>query len=376
MYMDYKIRMIGQNGVRCGTVNLHLLTRYLYILVLINLDETKLFDIPTVDGGRKRFAGDLAPISVNAAGEENGHGAGDNVGNSAGEPYRSEISGAVSGFAKMLLENLGKKSVGQSQYSSSVIVLLQLCRAKTDNNSDGIDEGAVATRHARRAELAAKFISLLSDCLPAYVAGNNSDIVATDTKSSFSTCEPVAHSARDWCSSRRCKKVVYFDAESDEFKELPTPNFPVKSCAILGLGIIDDDYLCMAREKRKETGEVEVLVMKEYGVKNSWISQFVITDSQFRSGYHRDFTFYSPKYNTQVLIGSCLYGWWGTLVYHFKNKKLEDFLGAEAGHKNHTASICFYVESFASPHEFSWRDDDDQHKNDFVLRFILERFNI
>nr|GMD12983.1 F-box/kelch-repeat protein At3g23880-like [Ipomoea batatas] len=148
------------------------------------------------------------------------------------------------------------------------------------------------------------------------------------------------------------------------------------SCAILGLGIIDDDYLCMAREKRKETGEVEVLVMKEHGVKNSWISQFVISDSQFRSGYHCDFTFYSPKYNTQVLIGSCLYGWWGTLVYHFKNKKLEDFLEAEAGHKNHTASICSYVESFASPHEFSWRDDDDQHKNDFVLRFILERFNI
>nr|GLL45890.1 uncharacterized protein LOC109150871 isoform X1 [Ipomoea trifida] len=48
MYMDYKIRMIGQNGVRCGNVNLHLLTRYLYILVL-NPDETKLFDIPAVE---------------------------------------------------------------------------------------------------------------------------------------------------------------------------------------------------------------------------------------------------------------------------------------------------------------------------------------
>nr|GMC91005.1 F-box/kelch-repeat protein At3g23880-like [Ipomoea batatas] len=118
----------------------------------------------------------------------------------------------------------------------------------------------------------------------------------------------VAHSARDWCSSRRCKKVVYFDAESDEFKELSTPTFPAKSCAILGLGIIDDAYLCMAREKRKETGDVEVLVMKEYRVKNSWISQFVISGSQLRSGYHSDFTFYSSKYNTQALIGSCLYG--------------------------------------------------------------------
>ncbi|XP_031114162.1 F-box/kelch-repeat protein At3g23880-like [Ipomoea triloba] len=89
----------------------------------------------------------------------------------------------------------------------------------------------------------------------------------------------VAHSARDWCSSRRCSKVVYFDSKSDEFKELPTPNFPEKSCAILGLGIIDDAHLCMLRDKRKEIGEVEVLVMKEYGVKNSWISQFVISGS-------------------------------------------------------------------------------------------------
>nr|GMD62412.1 F-box/kelch-repeat protein At3g23880-like [Ipomoea batatas] len=186
----------------------------------------------------------------------------------------------------------------------------------------------------------------------------------------------VAHSARDWCSSRRCKKVVYFDTESDEFKELPIPTFPVKSSAILGLGIIDGDYLCMAREKRKETGEVEVLVMKEYGVKDSWISQFVISGSQFRSDYHRDFTFYSSKYSTQVLIGSCLYGWWGTLVYHFKNKKLENFLEAESGHKNHTAAICSYVQSFVSPQEFSWRDDDDEHKNDYVLRLILKEFNI
>nr|GLL40690.1 F-box/kelch-repeat protein At3g23880-like [Ipomoea trifida] len=187
----------------------------------------------------------------------------------------------------------------------------------------------------------------------------------------------VAHSARDWCSSRRCKKVVYFDAESDEFKELPVPDFPAKSCAILGLGIIDDAHLCMAREKRKERGEVEVLVMKEYGAKNSWTSQFVISGSQFKSDYHRDFTFYSSKYNTQMLIGSCLYGWWGTLVYHFMNNKLESFLEANSspGHKNYTAAICSYVPSFVSPHEFCWRDDD-QHKNDFVLKFILKEFNI
>ncbi|XP_019192339.1 PREDICTED: F-box/kelch-repeat protein At3g23880-like [Ipomoea nil] len=191
----------------------------------------------------------------------------------------------------------------------------------------------------------------------------------------------VANSARDWCSSRRCKKVVYFDAESDEFKELPTPSFPAESRAILGLGIIDGGHLCMARERRKGTGEVEVLVMKEYGVKNSWITQFVISASQFRSGYHRDFTFYPSKYNTQALIGSCLYGWWGALVYHFKNKKLETFLEAESGHKSHTAAICSYVQSFVSPHEFIWRDNDDQHNppaqnDDALLRFILGRFNI
>ncbi|XP_019192404.1 PREDICTED: F-box/kelch-repeat protein At3g23880-like [Ipomoea nil] len=184
----------------------------------------------------------------------------------------------------------------------------------------------------------------------------------------------VAQSATDWYSSLRCKKVVYFDAESDEFKELPTPSFPAgESCSILGLGIIDHGrHLCIAREKRKKTGELEVLVMKEYGVKNSWMTQFVISASQLRSGFLRDFTFYTSRNNTRALIGSCLYGWWGALVYHFK---LENFLEAESGLRNHTA-MCSYVQSFVSPHEFIWRDDDDQDKYDKMLTFILERFNI
>ncbi|XP_019192326.1 PREDICTED: F-box/kelch-repeat protein At3g23880-like [Ipomoea nil] len=69
-------------------------------------------------------------------------------------------------------------------------------------------------------------------------------------------------------SSWRCKTIVYFDAESDEFKELPTPELEQRSNIIVGLGIIDN-CLSMAR-LWKATNTIEVLVMKKYGVKRSW----------------------------------------------------------------------------------------------------------
>ncbi|XP_019182787.1 PREDICTED: F-box/kelch-repeat protein At3g23880-like [Ipomoea nil] len=178
----------------------------------------------------------------------------------------------------------------------------------------------------------------------------------------------------------RCKKVIYFQAESDEFKELPTPELHGWKSAILGLGIMDG-CLCMVHEG-EERGEKKVLVMKEYGVKKSWVCQFVISASAFASELfsfeHSYITLYSSKCNTKVLICNCFcfYGSWEILVYDVKNNKTDNYFSQESEHP-HAAAICSYVQSFVSPHEFIWRDD--QHKlteNDSVLRFILERFNI
>nr|GLL31801.1 F-box/kelch-repeat protein At3g23880-like [Ipomoea trifida] len=83
------------------------------------------------------------------------------------------------------------------------------------------------------------------------------------------------------------RNIVYFEAESDEFKELPTPELCRRESAILGLGIMDG-CLCMVCEG-KESGEklLQVLVMKEYGVKKSWSivspHEFIWRDDQHKS---------------------------------------------------------------------------------------------
>nr|GMD19447.1 F-box/kelch-repeat protein At3g23880-like [Ipomoea batatas] len=177
------------------------------------------------------------------------------------------------------------------------------------------------------------------------------------------------------------RNIVYFEAESDEFKELPTPELCRRESAILGLGIMDG-CLCMVCEG-KERGEklLQVLVMKEYGVKKSWVCPFVISASasELFSIEYSYITLYSSKCNTKVLICSCLYGSWEILVYDVRNNKMDNYFleYPEEGEGLCEAATCSYVESVVSPHEFIWRDD--QHKpleNDIVLRFILKKFNI
>nr|GME02396.1 F-box/kelch-repeat protein At3g23880-like [Ipomoea batatas] len=171
----------------------------------------------------------------------------------------------------------------------------------------------------------------------------------------------------------RCEKIIYFEGESDEFKELPTPELCGRESVVLGLGIIDG-CLCMIHEG-KEIGKNNVLVMKEYGVKKSWVSQFVIS---ITLPLPMNYSIYSSKCNTKVLICSCLrfLGPLEILVYDVRNNKMDNYFLEQSKHIRQFV-ICSYVQSIVSPHEFIWRDD--QHKppeNDSVLSFILEKFNV
>nr|GMD16512.1 F-box/kelch-repeat protein At3g23880-like [Ipomoea batatas] len=167
--------------------------------------------------------------------------------------------------------------------------------------------------------------------------------------------------------------IIYFEAESDEFKELSTPESHKRSSFILGLGIIDG-CLCMVCEGNERGEELQVWVMKEYGVKESWVSQFVIAPSAsklFRI-YKSVTTLYSSKCNTKVLICHCYYGAysgsWKILVYDLKNNKLDNHFSEKSKYYN-DAGILSYVQSIVSPHEFIWRDEQPtKNENEFALR--------
>nr|GME02395.1 F-box/kelch-repeat protein At3g23880-like [Ipomoea batatas] len=169
------------------------------------------------------------------------------------------------------------------------------------------------------------------------------------------------HNTLHW---RATNSIIYFEAESDEFKELPTPESHKRSSFILGLGIIDG-CLCMMVREGNERGEklLQVLVMKEYGVKESWVNHFVISTSTSELS---STTLYSSKCNTKVLICSCCYDSWKILVYDVKNSKFDNHFSEKLKYYN-DAAICSYVQTIVSPHEFIWRDDrHNPTKNEFA----------
>ncbi|XP_058201584.1 F-box/kelch-repeat protein At3g23880-like [Rhododendron vialii] len=74
-------------------------------------------------------------------------------------------------------------------------------------------------------------------------------------------------------------QIICFNAHTDKFEEvqLPEPRGE-EGDIICGLGVLDG-CLCMSRSGCPGNSEsnVEVLIMKEYGVKNSWAIRFVIS---------------------------------------------------------------------------------------------------
>uniref|UniRef100_A0A5B7AAN1 F-box domain-containing protein n=1 Tax=Davidia involucrata TaxID=16924 RepID=A0A5B7AAN1_DAVIN len=95
---------------------------------------------------------------------------------------------------------------------------------------------------------------------------------------------PVVNGLLHWSVSNRNgyisapHLIIYFDPVKDEFKELPIPQ-PIHYNVILGLGVLGG-CLCMVRwvDESDSEGNIEVLVMKEYGVKESWNTMFIISN--------------------------------------------------------------------------------------------------
>ncbi|XP_009785270.2 F-box protein CPR1-like [Nicotiana sylvestris] len=79
-------------------------------------------------------------------------------------------------------------------------------------------------------------------------------------------------------------RVITFDPISENFGLFPIPEPPKHkhfNCEIGGLGVLDD-CLCMSRGFICDYDYgIEILVMKEYGVKKSWTSLFFIKNRCF-----------------------------------------------------------------------------------------------
>ncbi|XP_019176475.1 PREDICTED: F-box/kelch-repeat protein At3g23880-like [Ipomoea nil] len=166
-------------------------------------------------------------------------------------------------------------------------------------------------------------------------------------------------------------KIIYFDPVCDEFRILPTPDelrhFIIserryglrygREKLIVGLGVIDD-CICMAvlgEEYKIKTNKIQVLIMKEYGRQESWMTAFAIQLPEIPNRHIRStLIFYSLKKDVQeVLFMHIVPGWYGLQVSVYDIKKderkevLTDFVTTTG--RRYIVSTCFYVESLAWP---------------------------
>nr|GLL40698.1 F-box/kelch-repeat protein At3g23880-like [Ipomoea trifida] len=153
-------------------------------------------------------------------------------------------------------------------------------------------------------------------------------------------------------------KILYFDPVRDEFKILSTPERG-QNFSIVGLGAIDDclSMACMVnKQEQLKTTTLQVLVMKEYGIQESWMTAFAIQMPQlpYTSMSRFSLTFYSQKNNAQEVVILSTMGYFLGKVYVYDRKEDElrsglliDFPKNDSGRRISCVSMCFYVESLA-----------------------------
>ncbi|XP_019192392.1 PREDICTED: F-box/kelch-repeat protein At3g23880-like [Ipomoea nil] len=167
---------------------------------------------------------------------------------------------------------------------------------------------------------------------------------------------------RGYSSRANKNRIIYFDPMRDEFRILPTPSEQRENNSIVGLGVIDDclSMACIPHHNEAKTNTLQVLIMKEYGIEESWMTAFDIQMPQLSYGNH-GLTFYSQPNNTEQVLfmrrGSNRHH-----VYVYDREKderkevLMDFLKQSTGLGNF-ASMFFYVENFnclaLQPHDYS-----------------------
>ncbi|XP_058195392.1 F-box/kelch-repeat protein At3g23880-like isoform X2 [Rhododendron vialii] len=156
-------------------------------------------------------------------------------------------------------------------------------------------------------------------------------------------------------------QIVYFDPITDEFLELPVPpqpyNFWERKTVILGLGVLEG-CLCMARcgcesGTEVEPDFIEVFVMREYGVGESWSNIFIMSNIM---GLSRPYVYgnFVPLHftkNGEVLIAvnrNKLF------VYNPNKMPQREILISSGRYEIHVAS---YAESLASPAAYGHKED-------------------
>ncbi|CAL5393054.1 unnamed protein product [Camellia sinensis] len=161
-------------------------------------------------------------------------------------------------------------------------------------------------------------------------------------------------STESWSRFFARHQVIYFNQRKNIFRKLPMP-LPKDGNGdiLLGLGVLEG-CLCMVRSCEHLTDRmdrVEVLVMKKYGIKESWTSMFILSNLPNLHIYDNVLPLFFTK-NGEILmkIGkNCV------RAYNPNDNSQRD-IRIPADSPYFYAAV--YEESLASPIDYNWEAEE------------------
>ncbi|XP_058201587.1 F-box/kelch-repeat protein At3g23880-like [Rhododendron vialii] len=150
-------------------------------------------------------------------------------------------------------------------------------------------------------------------------------------------------------------QIIFFNAQLDKFEEVPMPKPIGEDGDILcGLGVLDG-CLCMSRSDCPGDwkSNVEVLIMKEYGVKSSWTILFAVSDDRFAFTLHRPLVPLGYTKNGRVLI-----------KVNYRGGYIRAFDLTDKSHRrisipeHHYLHVIVHEESLITPTDYNWEEED------------------
>ncbi|XP_070045465.1 F-box/kelch-repeat protein At3g06240-like [Nicotiana tomentosiformis] len=152
--------------------------------------------------------------------------------------------------------------------------------------------------------------------------------------------------------------LIYFDVVSEKFHMFPIPDtvsekidqfqIPKLENAIVGLGVLNG---CLSMTYLDYCKDLEIWIMKEYGVKESWTSLFIIRNLEICHYYGLAKPLFMTKTGKIVLL------LWSNgakvVAYNPKYDSIRDFLVPS---ERESINAITYVESLISPKEYYWNN--------------------
>ncbi|XP_060170333.1 F-box/kelch-repeat protein At3g06240-like [Lycium barbarum] len=140
--------------------------------------------------------------------------------------------------------------------------------------------------------------------------------------------------------------LVCFDPASEKFHTFPVPEpkSDQEENAIAGLGVLNE---CLCMTQLQDDKSVEILVMKEYGVKESWTSLFFISNSELDPYLGTIAPLFMTDNGEFVLVT------WNSEKVVLYNPKNNNILNVVVdGKTEYIWGTIRYVESLISPKEY------------------------